>query len=450
MLHQVVGSFILLSHCSHLEFGYSGLGIEILKVRIWVLIGEFLLQHIQYFSVRIGSIPVGSNRKFRYACCLALFLFPSGCHDHIRINHPDIYYFPDFITSDNRKDQIKILVGTLEITEGKPLHRIFMALIKCIFRILKAAHHDQFLLRPCHGNIEKPHFLRNDIPSLLIRDGTVAERPHSDTHVSISISASQSETVICKEGLIHIPEIESLSHSGEDHNRELKSLGLMYGHKSYDIGTLGCRSNFSGIYLELLHIVDVSDEIVKTEITGSLIIGRHNEKHLNIARPGLSSGKSCTHLDIMVISGNAVKELSYGKIRTQFPVFINTIKEKFKLINQCFITKITVIQRLIQRALLSACPDKGNLILTESTEYGMHHGIERNIVQRIAEHPEVLQQKADFGCLEISVLSLSIKRYSHIGKYLPVGFCHRAHASAEDNDITVANIPESRIIPVAV
>ena len=121
-----------------------------------------------------------------------------------------------------------------------------------------------------------------------LQSGKGIKYPKSSKHIQ-RIHKKKNNTindyVVGKERFIYILEVESLSHSRKENHREFKTLRFMNGHESYNIGTFRCGTDLARVNLELLHIVYVSDEVIKTEVTGSFIIRCHHKKHPNIAGP---------------------------------------------------------------------------------------------------------------------------------------------------------------------
>ena len=86
-----------------------------------------------------------------------------------------------------------------------------------------------------------------------------------------------------------------------------------------------------------------------------------------------------------------------------------------------------------------ATADLRDLFLGESTEDGLHHAKQRDILSRIVQHPQKLQQLLHLQRPEISGLRCDIDRDSLLFQYLFEFFVPAASGAKQDDHIRISH-----------
>ena len=272
------------------------------------------------------------------------------------------------------------------------------ALFHTAFQLRRHASHDQLLLRTRHRNVEHTQFLRqifqfHALPDNLPRQCRLAhavlriDRIRTDTHPGMQYE--------CR-AAVHL--VERFSHTGEEHDRKLKSLTLVDTHNTHGIRALTINIHFSEIHFILLKLFDITDKVEQAAVTRGLELYRLFHQHLQI-RPPLHAARHRRCIAAVArLLENLRNQLMNRRVRHTAPQQFELCEEPPQFLPKRLIFTYRRIfsTRLINFYVFIHTTHRSKLCISASADRRAENCRKRNLLAWIVAQMQIIQHRHDF------------------------------------------------------
>ena len=272
----------------------------------------------------------------------------------------------------------------------------------------------QLLLRSGHGNIKHSQFLTQALLQKLPPHNLLIQRRGNNPFLRDHRIHTHPKFRMKQKPRIHILKIKLFSHSCHKNHRKLQTFALMDRHNLYRRIPGTCQIHLTIIYLIRLKLFNITDKIKQSSIAGFLIIHRLFHKHGQIRITLLPSRKRPRIISISRFLKYKQNQLMNRRIGShlshpfqqiqktsqlsQFLIFSGTTSHRnLSCIRQIpvpckstFLRSDILHNTLIQHPLWILNPQLCQLLRTASHDRRTQHSHQRNILQRVITHLQII------------------------------------------------------------
>ena len=164
-----------------------------------------------------------------------------------------------------------------------------------------------------------------------------------------------------------ILNVEPLSHSGHNHNREFQSFTLMDTHQTNCIRLLIVKPGFPKVYIIFLELINITDKMIQSLITGCLKCLCPGDQHIKIRAPSFS--------------------------------FFQNARRKI-----CLFFRIRCFQYiLIKWYFCIQFSDLCQFFICHSSKRGFQHCNEWNVLTKIVKYTQIVHHPSNFQSFKIPI-----------------------------------------------
>ena len=241
-----------------------------------------------------------------------------------------------------------------------------------------------------------------------------------------------------------ILNVEPLSHSGHNHNREFQSFTLMDTHQTNCIRLLIVKPGFPKVYIIFLELINITDKMIQSLITGCLKCLCPGDQHIKIRAPSFSSWHCRDIIPVSCLFHDLPQEIMDCRVRYPLP----EIKEPSKYIAHffqnarrkiCLFFRIRCFQYiLIKWYFCIQFSDLCQFLICHSSKRRFQHRNEWNVLTKIIKYTQIVHHPSNFQSFKIPICRFSQNRYSLILQNSCNSIGPPCRASCQDYNILIA------------
>ena len=327
-----------------------------------------------------------------------------------------------------------------------------------------AACYNEFFLRAGQCHIENSHLFRQRLHHGLFPDHFLQEYRLLCPPVKVDVIQSHAPFRVEDHTALRILHIKALSHSRGKYDWELQPLAFVDAHDAHSIRLFVHDPGFPVIHVIFPELSDISHKIKQSFIARPLKRRRLLHQHIHIRGP-LRSGGHCRHRKPEARSLDDLREKFMDRgIGHLSPEMCHLVKKPLQLPAQCPVTPAVRLSAglpgkrsacshalisavpaflgvsahsLIERQVRVRGPDLRHFRRSQVPERGCEHSRKGQVLPRIVQDLQVIQEHAHLISLKISLPAHRIGRDPFLGEHGGKVFRPAPDAAGQDHDIPV-------------
>ena len=282
-----------------------------------------------------------------------------------------------------------------------PHCRLFHLLLQLLRPLrLQTSGEDQLLLSAGHGHVQHAQFLSQAVPLQLSGHHVLFQGPPLHSQDAVHIVQADSKVHIHNDRLCDVLHVEPFAQAGNEADGKFQPLGTVDAHDAHRVRIFILQAGFSIVDVIFFHLLHVTDEVEQAEITGLFKALRFGKEHFQIGTALLSAGQGGRRIQIAGLLQEFPDQLMDGQVNGIIPKPLQKGQKRLRFGAQlCFFRFFPCLlpflhagaQAFIQPALFLLRPDQGDLPVGEARRWAFQHAEQRDILQRVVQHPQEIQ-----------------------------------------------------------